>query len=74
MSELTDKEFKPARVWVSLNAKVSDGNYGSIGGDFGIEGYQRPDETPAQTFDRVYNFVEARLSQKLAELHESLKK
>jgi hypothetical protein len=55
------------KIKINVGYKVNMGNYETLNLDFGIEDDQRPNETAAEAFDRVYAFVEKRLSAKVAE-------
>jgi len=66
MSEL--KSDKPKyNVQVSLGYTVNMGDFESARIDIGVSSDPREGETVDQTFNRVYNYVEARLEEKVSD-------
>lgn len=53
------------RVQVRLCYKINMGNYETADIDITVADDARPDETHEQAFNRVYNFVEKKLSEKV---------
>lgn len=65
-------EVSPTRVKVGLKFVRNLGNYENIHVDLGVEDYVRNEETVAQAMDRVYNFVEEQLIQRVQEIEADL--
>lgn len=74
MSELKAKEVKPTIVKVDLQYVRNLGNFESVRVAIGIEDHVRVDETVNQATDRVYQFVEDKLVEKMTEIEKELKK
>jgi methyl coenzyme M reductase subunit D len=55
------------RIDIRLGYKVNMGNYESLDISFSVSDDAKPGENAQQAFDRVYGFVEANLSKKVAE-------
>lgn len=64
--------MSPTRVRVGLKFVRNLGNYESIHIDVGIEDYTRGSETATEAMDRVYEFVEAQLIQRVQEIEADL--
>jgi hypothetical protein len=60
------------RVRVGLKFVKNLGNYESIHVDVGIEDYVREKETVDAAFERVYEYVEGKLVEKVREIEEDL--
>ena len=48
------------------------GNFQSLRVEVGLDDDQRPDETTAEAFERVYQFVETQLAEKVTEARGAL--
>jgi len=59
-------EQDKTRVKVGLGYTMNLGNFQSLRIDIGVEDSQREGEHAGETFDRVYSFVEQKLSDKIA--------
>jgi hypothetical protein len=61
MDEETRKKLggTVTKIAVSYERKVSDGNYGSVGGTFFVEADVAPDTNPDQSADALYEWVKA---------------
>ena len=55
------------KVNVALGYTLNLGNFQSLRIDLGVEDSKRDGETTSEAFERVYSFVEAKLSEKVAE-------
>jgi hypothetical protein len=55
------------KVQVGLGYTLNLGNFQSLRIDIQISDNKRDGETTSEAFDRVYSFVEAKLSEKVAE-------
>lgn len=64
--------MNPTRVRVGLKFVRNLGNYESVHVDVGIEDDVRANETVSQAMDRVYNFVESQLVERVQEIEEDL--
>lgn len=73
MSELKAKEVKPTIVKVDLQYVRNLGNFESVRVAIGVEDHVRSDENVSQATDRVYQFVEDKLIEKMAEIEKELK-
>lgn len=60
------------RVRVGLKFVKNLGNYESIHVDVGIEDFVRDKETVDAAFERVYEYVEGKLLEKVREIEEDL--
>lgn len=60
------------RVRVGLKFVKNLGNYESIHVDVGIEDFVRDKETVDAAFERVYEYVESKLVEKVREIEEDL--
>lgn len=63
---------EPTRVTVTLGYTRNMGNFESLRVDIGVEDSRRENETAGEAFDRVYAFVESRLTAKVAEIEKEL--
>lgn len=54
-------------VQLGITLSLGPGTYEFVRYDFGVEDETRPGETTSQAFDRVYEFVEAKLKEKVDE-------
>lgn len=60
-------ENENTKVQVGLGYTLNLGNFQSLRIDIQISDNKRDGETTSEAFDRVYSFVEAKLSEKVAE-------
>lgn len=60
-------------VKVELKFVRNLGNYESIHVDVGVEDQVRPGENVEQATERVYQFVESKLAEKVAKITEDLR-
>jgi hypothetical protein len=60
-------ENQDTKVSVTLGYTLNLGNFQSLRLDLGIVDSRRNGETPDQAFDRVYKFVEDKLTTKIKE-------
>ena len=60
------------KVTVSLGYTLNLGNFQSLRIDLGVEDTKREGENTADAFDRVYGFVESKLSEKVKEASSEL--
>lgn len=60
-------ENEQTKVTVSLGYTLNLGNFQSLRIDLGITDARRDGETVNEAFERVYSFVENKLSEKVAE-------
>ena len=65
-------ENETTKVTVSLGYTLNLGNFQSLRIDLGIEDSKRDGENTAEAFERVYNFVESKLSEKVKEASSEL--
>jgi hypothetical protein len=61
-------------VRVNLEYVRNLGNYESVRVSLGVEDSLRNDETTNAAMDRVYNFVEKKLLEKMEEIEKDLKR
>lgn len=66
------QEMTPTRVRVGLKFVRNLGNYESIHVDLGVEDYVRNEESVSQAMDRVYEFVESQLIEKVEEIEADI--
>ena len=59
--------MEETKVNVALGYTLNLGNFQSLRIDIGIQDSKRDGETTSEAFDRVYSFVEAKLSEKIKE-------
>lgn len=64
--------MEPTRVTWTLGYTLNTGNFQSLRLDFQVEDYVREGETTKAASDRVYQFVEEQLVEKLNEAKEEL--
>ncbi len=62
-----EMENKDTKVSVTLGYTLNLGNFQSLRLDLGIVDSRRNGETPDQAFERVYKFVEDKLTEKINE-------
>jgi hypothetical protein len=60
-------ENDSTKVNVTLGYTLNLGNFQSLRLDLGVVDSKRDGETTAEAFDRVYGFVEAKLTEKINE-------
>jgi len=60
-------ENEETRVSVTLGYTLNLGNFQSLRLDLGVTDSRRNGESPDQAFDRVYKFVEDKLTEKINE-------
>jgi hypothetical protein len=65
-------ENESTKVNVTLGYTLNLGNFQSLRIDLGVEDSRREGETVQQAFDRVYEFVEARLVEKINESKDEI--
>lgn len=67
-------EYKgtPDRVGVELGALINTGNFENFTLKFSLESDRRPEETPGEAFERVFNFVHKRLVDKGGQVNEEV--
>jgi len=58
---------EPTKVNVTLGYTLNLGNFQSLRLDLGVVDSKRDGETTAEAFDRVYKFVEDKLTEKIQE-------
>jgi hypothetical protein len=63
-----------AKVTVALGYTLNLGNFQSLRIDLGIEDSEREGENINQAFDRVYSFVEEKLTEKVKEASSEMQK
>ena len=61
------------KIGVSYSRKVSDGNYGSIGGDFLVEADLAAGTDPDRAMDAVYEYVKAAATRNLKPSFDAVK-
>lgn len=65
------QEKQTTRVRASLKYVKNLGNYESIHIDLGVEDYVRDNENVDDAMNRVYNYVEAKLLEKVNEVQDN---
>jgi hypothetical protein len=60
-------ENENTKVSVALGYTLNLGNFQSLRFDFGVVDSKRNGETPDQAFERIYKFVEEKLTEKVKE-------
>jgi len=65
-------ENENTKINIALGYTLNLGNFQSLRIDLGVEDSRRDGETVQQAFDRVYEFVEARLVEKINESKEEI--
>lgn len=68
-----EMENSKAKVNVTLGYTLNLGNFQSLRIDLGIEDSERDGENIQQAFDRVYAFVEEKLTDKVKEASAEIK-
>ena len=63
---------KETQVSVTLGYTLNLGNFQSLRVDLGVIDHTREDETTNEAMDRVYQFVEAKVVEKVREAKEAL--
>lgn len=66
------QEMSPTRVKVGLRFLRNLGNYETVAVELGIEDNVRQGENVSQAMDRVYEFVEGQLIQRVQEIEADL--
>jgi len=64
--------MEPTKVAWSLGYTLNTGNFQNIRLDCQVTDFQREDETAKEASDRIYQFVENQLIEKLKEAREEL--
>ena len=65
-------ENENTKINIALGYTLNLGNFQSLRIDLGVEDSRREGESVQQAFDRVYEFVEARLVEKINESKEEI--
>lgn len=65
-------ENETTKVTVSLGYTLNLGNFQSLRIDLGVEDSKRDGENTSDAFERVYSFVESKLSEKVKEASSEL--
>jgi hypothetical protein len=65
-------ENENTKINIALGYTLNLGNFQSLRFDLGVEDSRREGETVQQAFDRVYEFVEARLVEKINDSKEEI--
>jgi hypothetical protein len=65
-------ENENTKINIALGYTLNLGNFQSLRIDLGVEDSRREGETVQQAFDRVYEFVEARLVEKINESKDEI--
>jgi hypothetical protein len=65
-------ENENTKINVALGYTLNLGNFQSLRIDLGVEDSRREGETVQQAFDRVYEFVETRLVEKVNESKDEI--
>jgi hypothetical protein len=65
-------ENENTKINIALGYTLNLGNFQSLRIDLGVEDSRREGETVQQAFDRVYEFVETRLVEKINESKEEI--
>jgi hypothetical protein len=60
-------ENENTKISVALGYTLNLGNFQSLRFDFGVVDSKRNGETPDQAFERIYKFVEDKLTEKVKE-------
>jgi hypothetical protein len=67
-----EMENDNTKINIALGYTLNLGNFQSLRIDLGVEDSRRDGESVQQAFDRVYEFVEARLVEKINESKEEI--
>jgi hypothetical protein len=70
---MTVQKYESTHVKVELQFVRNLGNYESLRVSVGVEDYVRSGETVDDATDRVYDFVENKLVEKVSEIEQELK-
>jgi hypothetical protein len=62
------------QININLETKINTGDFNNVGLSFGIVEEVKEGEKVTETFDRVYAFLEKRLTEKAAEVSEDWEK
>jgi hypothetical protein len=65
-------ENENTKITVALGYTLNLGNFQSLRVDLGIDDLRSDGETVTEAFERVYEFVEAKLAEKVAEASAEL--
>jgi hypothetical protein len=65
-------ENENTKINIALGYTLNLGNFQSLRIDLGVEDSRREGETVQQAFDRVYEFVETKLVEKINESKEEI--
>lgn len=65
-------EVSPSKITCSMGMTINMGNFESLRIDIGLEDSQREGETVKQAHERVFNFVNRRLQEKVSVVREEL--
>lgn len=65
-------EVAPSKITCSMGMTINMGNFESLRIDIGLEDSQREGETVKQAHERVFNFVNRRLQEKVSVVREEL--
>lgn len=63
----------PPRLTVSVGYTVNVGDFESLRLDFGMEDIKRPRETPKEAVERIFNFLNQELEDKVKDAKRSLR-
>ena len=63
--------MEETKVNVGLGYTLNLGNFQSLRIDIGVQDSKRDGETTSEAFDRIYSFVEAKLTEKIKENQDS---
>ena len=69
---MTEETNDTTKVSVTLGYTLNLGNFQSLRLDLGVVDNKREGENPNDAFDRVYKFVEDKLTEKIAEAKTEL--
>jgi hypothetical protein len=72
MKEAVVEEKNETKVSVTLGYTLNLGNFQSLRVDLGVVDHVRNDETTNEAMDRVYDFVEAKVVEKVQEAKTEL--
>jgi len=72
LTEGYEMENENTKINIALGYTLNLGNFQSLRIDLGVEDSRREGETVQQAFDRVYEFVEARLVEKINESKDEI--
>lgn len=69
---MSDGRIETPQVSVGLSYKINMGNYESLGIDIGVVDYARDGESVKTAHERVFNFVNRRLQEKVSAVRQEL--